>query len=199
MKGLPTMNIHSRGQRSSMKEYQNLLCDELSRIYPTVEVVSEWASMKDEMGIYSPRVDVAVGPFATQGICIEQYNQLMDDSQDFIIKLINYHSVNIRAFTPESKLLTFNALKHKNSNARCLLAIEIENSGSRKHIIGDVVNASALGRVGIFIAWTPEKLRAVIKMRRYLQFLKRVGKNTFNTTNLLILDKNQFLQAVLDN
>lgn len=193
---MPINNNFVRGRRSPVKEYQNTLCGELSRIYPTIEVVAEWRSMKDEMGIYSPRVDVAVGPFATQGTCIEQYDQLMDDSQNFINKLLNYHLMNIDVFDPEPNHLTLDILKNKNSNARCLLAIEIENSGSRKHIIGDAVNASALGRVGIFIAWTPEKLRAAVKMRRYLQFLKRVGKNTFNTTNLLILDKHQFLQAV---
>ena len=181
---------------SPVKEYQNILRDKLSHIYHTTEVVSEWRSMKDELGIYSPRVDVAVGPFATQGKYIMEYDELMDNSQNFINKLLNYHLININLFDPEPNHLTFNLLKNKNSNARCLLAIEIENSGSRKHIIGDAVNASALGRVGIFIAWTPEKLRAAVKMRRYLQFLKRVGKNTFNTTNLLILDKQQFLQAV---
>jgi len=193
---MPINNNSVRGRRSPVKEYQNTLRGELSRIYPMIDVVTEWRSMKDELGIYSPRVDVAVGPFATQGTYIEQYDQLMDDSQNFIIKLLNYHIININAFDSEQNHLTFNILKNKNSNARCLLAIEIENSGSRKHIIGDAVNASALGRVGIFIAWTPEKLRAAVKMRKYLQFLKRVGKNTFNTTNLLILDKNQFLQAV---
>lgn len=193
---MPINNNFVRGRRSPVKEYQNTLCGELSRIYPTIEVVTEWCSMKDEMGIYSPRVDVAVGPFATQGTCIEQYDQLMDDSQNFIIKLLNYHIRNIDVFDSEQNRLTFNTLKNKNSNARCLLAIEIENSGSRKHIIGDAVNASALGRIGVFIAWTPEKLRAAVKMRRYLQFLKRVGKNTFNTMNLLILDKHQFLQAI---
>jgi len=188
-------NNFVRGRRSPVKEYQNMLCGELSRIYPAIEVVSEWSSMKNEMGIYSPRVDVAVGPFATQGTYIKQYDQLMDNSQNFICKLLNYHLMNINEFDPESKHLTFDILKYKNSNARCLLAIEIENSGSRKHIIGDAVNASALGRVGIFIAWTPEKLKAAVKMRRYLGFLKTVGKNTFDTTNLLILDKAQFLKA----
>lgn len=181
---------------SPVKEYQNMLCGELSRIYPAIDVVAEWRSMKDELGIYSPRVDVAVGPFATQGTYIMEYDELMDNSQNFINKLLNYHLMNINVPDPEPNQLTFDILKNKNSNARCLLAIEIENSGSRKHIIGDAVNASALGRVGIFIAWTPEKLRAAVKMRRYLGFLKTVDKNTFDTTNLLILDKDQFLQTV---
>ena len=64
-------------------------------------------------------------------------------------------------------------------------------------MIGGAVNASVLGRIGILVAWSPDKLRAAIKLRRYLEFLARVGKNTFDTTNLLILSKEQLLDVLM--
>lgn len=159
-------------------------------------MIPEWASMKDEIGLYSPRLDIAVGPFATTGTFVHEYDELMNTSRNFITRLLDSHLKNVRGLDNESYNLSYDELNQKNYNARCLLAIEIENEVSRKHIIGGAVNASALGRVGIFVAWTPDKLKAAIKLSRYLEFLKSVLKNTFDTTNLLILDKNQFLHAV---
>ena len=46
------------------------------------------------------------------------------------------------------------------------------------------------------VAWSADKLKAFIKLREYLNFLGSVGKNTFDTTNLLILDKEQLFQAI---
>ena len=45
-------------------------------------------------------------------------------------------------------------------------------------LLGGAVNAAALGRIGIVVAWTSEKLKAFAKLRRYLNFLGIVGKNT---------------------
>jgi hypothetical protein len=84
----------------------------------------------------------------------------------------------------------------RNENARCFIAVEIENESSRKHILGGMVNAAALGRLGIIVAWTPEKLRAVLKMRRYLVYLATVGKRTFDPANLFVLTRGQFDQVV---
>lgn len=195
---MPISN-HFRSIQLQVKEYQNQLCDGLHRIYPSVEIIPEWPSMQNEMGTYSPRLDVAVGPFAIEGIYIDEYNLLMDQSRPFITRLVKYHRENTKVIDGEKCQLAFNTLKYKNQNARCLLAIEIENRVSRKHLIGGAVNASALGRIGVIIAWTPRMLKAAVKLRRYLAFLSNVGKNTFDTTNLLILDKEQFLQAVLDH
>lgn len=179
-----------------VKKYQKLMKNKLRLIYP--EVKTEWSSMAGEQDIYSPKIDIAVGPFAINRRYINDYDSQMEDSRIFIEGLLEKHKSNIKEFNGEELKLNFDNLKLKNRNARCLLAIEIENNVARKHLIGSSINASALGRIGVMIAWTPEKLRALLKLRNYLGFLEKVGKNTFDTTNLLILNKGQFKKNALD-
>jgi hypothetical protein len=179
-----------------VKEYQELLATRFRELYPGIPVQTEWAALTDEREIYSPRLDIAVGPFATHQVYAEEYDYLMDISHQFIKNVIECHLQNVRKFDSENSFLSFEQLRIKNQNARCFLAIEIENRVSRKHLMGGAINVAALGRVGFAIAWTPDKLRAFVKLRKYLSFLGSVGKNTFDTTNLLILDSNQMLQSV---
>ena len=184
------------------KEYQPIAKRMLEKLYSEVEQVKkEWASIKGNKNIYSPRVDLAVGPFAIDKRYEKKYDGLMRmrKSQAFIKSMIAKHNENLK--TIDKNLITFGLkseddyfqkLLYFNRNARCLLCIEIENKVNRKHLIGGLVNASALGRVAILIPWTPEKLKAFIRIRNYLKFLGRVEKNTFKTDNVLILTKNQF-------
>ena len=62
--------------------------------------------------------------------------------------------------------------------------------------MGGAINAAALGRLGIAVGWTREKVKAFVKLRSYLLFLASVGKNTFHPYNLLVLSKEQVLDAV---
>jgi hypothetical protein len=73
------------------------------------------------------------------------------------------------------------------------LALEIENAVTRKHLLGGVVNACALGRLGILVAWTDPMLRAAFGTRKYLAFLGGVGKPSVNISNLLVLSREQTL------
>ena len=85
----------------------------------------------------------------------------------------------------------FEYLLNKNQNARCFLAIEIENKNSKKHIMGSIVNAASLGRVGIGVAFNESTLRTFCRILNYLNFLRRVDKNTYDTTNFIILTVDQ--------
>jgi hypothetical protein len=60
------------------------------------------------------------------------------------------------------------------------------------------VNAASLGRIGIGVAYNDRTLRTFVRLLNYLGFLKRVGKNTYKTTNFLILTKDQ-LESIIDN
>ncbi len=147
--------------------------------------------------MYSPHIDVAVCPLETgAGHRNIEFDRLMDQSRQFINEIVKKHVDNIRKSDDHDSTLSFEQLKLKNRNARCLLAIEIENRGSRKHIMGGAINAASLGRIGIAVAWTPKKLEAFIKLHRYLRFLSSDGNITFDTTNLLILDHEQLRQAI---
>jgi len=75
-------------------------------------------------------------------------------------------------------------------NSRCSFAIEIENSGSRKHRMGDIVNASAMGRVALVV---PDKeiLKSFVRILEYLNLLKSSQKPTFEHKNVIILDQEQ--------
>jgi hypothetical protein len=182
---------------SEVKQYQEVIANSLRRIY--AEVKTEWASLADEMNMYCPRVDIAVGPFATNQSFITEYDALMESSRGFINGIIDYHLENLDIHDDGDRARLFDELKSKNQNARCLMAIEIENKVSRKHLMGSAINAAALGRIGIAVAWTSEKLRAFVKLQEYLRFLDSVGKNTFDTTNLLILNSTQFRRAIEEN
>ena len=57
--------------------------------------------------------------------------------------------------------------------------------------MGGIMNAAALGHLGVMVAWTEEKLRAMFRARSYLFFLESVDKPTMTVRNLLILSRNQ--------
>jgi len=170
-----------------------------------IEVRNQWSPFKDEdqevhqevrqeVRKYSPRIDIAVGPFAYGEIsCIEEYNKLSEASNQFINRLLSQFKENSKGF-PFSKYIPngYKKLNGINSNARCFLAIEIERTGTRKHRLGDIVNACAFGRIGIIIAWDKKVLRSFLAITEYLQFLKEKGKPTYETRNLIIVTKEQF-------
>jgi len=179
----------------TLKEYQAKLVRELERVYPNVPIEKEWRT-KIGSGFYSPRLDVAVGPFAYNTLQYRtEYDRLMMSNQ-LVERLLTIHKQNVHSAGWETCSTSFEELKNRNINGRCLLAIEIENSVSRKHLVGGAVNAAALGRIGVVIGWTSEKFHALLKLRKYLNFLGNVGKNTFDTTNLLVLNHEQLLQAL---
>lgn len=88
--------------------------------------------------------------------------------------------------------ISYGQIIHFNDNARCLICVEVEDTGDEKHMIGDLVNASALGRVGLLIARSDIAFRSFLRQRVYLRYLADVGKNTFKTNNALVLTAEQF-------
>ena len=62
--------------------------------------------------------------------------------------------------------------------------------------MGSIVNAGALGRIGILIAWQPKVLRAAIRMREYFDFLSRVKKRSFDMGGVIIITKEQFASSL---
>ena len=172
------------------REYQRRASQAFQRLYPEVEVAVQWYPFRGERrDMYWPVVDVAVGPFAIHERYGARYTELMNQTRPFIESLIEVHNGNVEDLNDRTD---FGSLVQFNENARCLFCIEIEESGSRKHCLGNLVNASALGRIGILVARTDDVLRTFVRQRAYFQFLAGVEKNTFRTTNALLLSERQF-------
>ena len=130
-----------------------------------------------------------------------QYNEMMDSSRTFIERLLHKHADNMRQLelpAGEYGSVRYEELLTFNENARCLFAVEIENKVSRKHLLGGALNACALGRMGIVVGWTAEKMRALFKLQAYWDFLESVGKNTFRAKNLIVIDPHQLVAAFRD-
>lgn len=170
------------------------------------EVKAPWSAFSGYgRRIYSPKVDIAVGPFAIEksdedehGRMVDSYHRLIDTWIDMFRQ--NWQSVigdrywRVPLHSPSGYR---DFIEHSaNTNARCFIAIEIENENSRKHLMGSIINAGALGRLGILVAWQEKVLRAAIRMRAYFDFLQEAEKRTFNMNNVIVLSRNQLADSL---
>jgi len=127
---------------------QDSIAGALRREFPGVPVESEWRTRLPNRDLfYSPRIDIAVGPFAIVGNLGDAYDRLALDHQPFLCSLHDRFSHNVQEFTFSDPVPPLDHVCGWNWNARCFLAIELENSGSRKHVMGGAINAASL--VGI--------------------------------------------------
>ena len=119
--------------------------------------------------IYAPRPDIAIGPFNTE----EGHNTFkIDDS--FQENREFFDLLHVEDDT-------------KNSNPRCLVAIEIENSNKGKHMLGNIINASVLGRIGIIVALREEFYDEAVRVNNYLKGAFEKRKMGHNPSNLVIV------------
>lgn len=179
-----------------MKKYEENINKLLKRylkkidFYQSVDTQTQWPAFPRDKR-YSPRIDVAVGPFAEKRKCIDVYDDLCCLAKPFLDECFFQFEKNVKNF--KSNVFRVDCdYKNFNKNARCFIAIEIEKSGSRKHRLGDVVNVSALGRVGLVIAWDAVVLRSFLRILEYFGFLSDVKKNTFKAKNVAVLEREQF-------
>ena len=122
---------------------------------------------------YAPRVDIAVGPFST------------DPGRDPRIE---------EALLPESLRARLEGLE-PNPNPRCLLAIEVIFSGSSKHMMGDILNASALGLYGLVVG-TDKTMPKIQRIDRYLELLARLDKAPWLFRNVLPMSTKEFKEIL---
>ncbi len=155
--------------------------------------------------IYQPIADIAIGPFATEGQYITEYDDLVQDKSNLIDMWVHMFQSNWQEVigdhycaVPPPKPIGYEDYlgTNSNQNARCFMAIEIENENSRKHLMGSIINAGALGRVGILVAWHDSALRAAIRMRQYFSFLRTAEKRTFDMSGVLILTRSQLASSL---
>ena len=151
------------------------------------DIRAEWAVTKGALDgrhfgpAYGPRLDIAVGPF----------NTMKDDTlirQGEILACAT-HSI-IKRIVEREPEFTFNP------NPRCLLAVEIEFSGSSKHILGDLTNASMMGLVGVVIV-PPDNFDKASRIYRYLGFVHNVNKAPEELfRNLVLFRTHEFMRLL---
>lgn len=197
--------MHFYNHLREVDQYKNRLADGLQVVLGLwTDVQTEWNAMVPEekayfphrrpyaRRMYSPTVDIAVGPFAVRRQYITDYDELLAVNRPFIEYLADEHQRNVRGFGSNFYGPDFQALQYGNLNARCFLAVEIEKGNvAAKYLIGSALNAAALGRVGIVVCWSEDRLQTLLRIREYLCLLMALEKNAFNPRNLLILTRGQ--------
>ena len=191
--------IHT--ETMTLKKYQANIKLLLEEIFHS-ETSCEW-NTKMDLQIYSPRPDIAVGPFSLENNTdfIKEYDRLYEANSLIIKKLISLHLNNIYSSISKNDLKNlieekFEEMKYFNFNSRCFIAIEVENKTSRKHLMGGALNASVLGRIGIAVGYNDKKHTAFLNLYRYFEFLQKVRKPTFRTCNLLIISHSQLADVL---
>lgn len=156
------------------KEYQGLLKGRLEQLFPDLEIEEEWISFKKkEYKHYSPKVDLAFGPFSVTANRTQRvaYNQLVSEPiiKKFLDEMYQFHIQNMREelYSNEYQVPDIYDVLHKNENARCFIALEIENKNSKKHMMGSIVNAASLGRIGIGVAYCDTAFKTMARVLHY--------------------------------
>lgn len=135
--------------------------------------------------MYSPAIDLAVGPFAISRSYVAQYDRMAQWSADMLGGMLRAFERNLRKFDSRYTAPSLERLCALNMNARCFLAIEIERgNASVRYLTGSTFNASALGGVGIVVAWDRHRLADLLRAREYFSNSGEIGKNTFDTGNM---------------
>lgn len=161
-------------------EYQLAAKAVLDRHFSNVQL--EWSAVRDatdalsaDVARYAPRLDIAVGPF----------NVTPGADPDITTMLL------------PNRIGDLFEQRQPNQNPRCLLAIEVTFSGSSKHIMGDILNASALGLFGLVIG--EERQRAKIsRILVYLETLAQLEKLPRLFQNVVVLSTTEFDALLAD-
>ncbi len=167
-------------------------------------VIPEWNVSKNSQDdfnndeYYAPRVDIAIGPFNINRE-LEQNNLAFDTSMTTYNALIK-KLYDISHLGENLEYISFNDfLRTLNHNPRCFIAIEIENTRDAKRSLGDIVNASVMGKIGIVIPIGEDKYRLFIKIKKYFHYLQQVGKLEGSFRNVLIIEGHKLINAFSDD
>lgn len=163
---------------------------------------------------YCPRVDFAVKPLniSDDDGEISIANGMINDACAFYKRLIDSlrskdeeleRAFNLSEASDAERLRLeriFFAFE-PNENPRCFLVIEKEKETEQKPVLGSIVNASALGKIGIMVADDSDndkrsQYRRLIKIRKYLRFTTIVKKTGKVANNSIVLPKEEFLHIL---
>src|SRR3989344_3812972 len=173
-------------------EFTTLLYDKLKSIFPPELIIPEWRASKDSeddfnnIEYYAPRVDVAIGPFNINRQIQENnltFHHFATQHRELLLRLFNISHL------AESSSYSFEGfMESLNINPRCFIAVEIENTKDGKRAIGDILNASVMGKIGVVVPIGQDKYRMFEKIKKYFNYLKDVQKLPEDFNNVLIIE-----------
>lgn len=159
----------------------------LEGVFGEGNIIKEWGvanESKDALqrGLqYWPRIDFAIKPL--------NINRDFDENRHLIAEAYNkFHGF----FRDIKKIGLSNHDWDINRNPRCFLAIEYEDKTTTKHRLGSLINACAIGQIGIVVAVNDKTYRSYERIVRYLEFLHIHGKLPIHPGNYLILKRDDF-------
>jgi hypothetical protein len=168
----------------------------LSQLFQPSQIEKEWDVAKKSRDaytrkLYCPRIDIAVGPF--------NINRNIYDDNLQIAQTVQHNSSLLRALIKSAEIKpdsidTF--LSNLNRNPRCFMAIEIEKSGTRKHLLGDMANSSIIGAIGIVIPLNKSILNGFKGIQRYIRFATEMKKIQSIFNNVLIIKPEKFFSIL---
>lgn len=204
-KGVVGQNIMRRQVKMTTIEYQRRIASYIHRAIGGVilrelescqngnnrhkyerEIVSVEKHMKIESNLYSPRCDIAVGPFAFTCRYDENYNNLLNQRNiKAFLRILLQRSENRSSENVENFI---RGCRNQNRNPRAFIVIEVEGSSCRngKLILGSMVNASIMGQVGIII---PYKNNTAQRVHTYINEMGNRGKTPKIFMNLIVIKK----------
>lgn len=168
-----------------------------SRLEPLLRIFSnqvkaEWQIVRDATDVlserdlhYCPCLDYAIGPFNIDGYVDNNKIRIQEEYRN------NQHIFE--------RLQSIDRRIIQNDNPRCLVAIELERSTGPKHRMGSIINASAMGKVGVVIGLGPSAHRSLIRIREFLGILKGIGKIDYSPDNVIITEFSQIEQVLSEH
>lgn len=167
------------------------------------ETKGEWQSFDAEMypTMSSPKIDVAVGPFAIYENLQNRYTELqqMPHIKRFLNEVRQMHLQNMHEMGIPLEMVRTDDFDHEkvtNERARCFIAVEIEGREDRKVVLADIINTAAMGRIGIVVAKTNRVLRIFSGLLHYNWYLGQVEKPHYTSSNVLLVSSQQFEQLL---
>lgn len=150
------------------------------------DVKKEW-SEKDfgefiDTDFLVPRIDIGINPFIDSSKNkLEKQKEFLKNNKE-LIKQILEKSHTIGKFT-------------ENKDSIYSISFEIENTGSRKDMLGAIFNVSMTGLIGIIVANNEKKKDEFIKILNYVDF---VSSNKF-FRNVLIINFEELVKILEQN
>lgn len=184
------------GKNVDTTVYQDSVVKGFEAIFGEGNVIREWDVAKESMDdytrkLYCPRIDVAVGPLNIER-SVSRNNQKIEEAvleyKWFIKKLLANSEAHVGSVG--------DFLSMRNMNPRCFLAVEIENSGTRKHLLGDVVNVSIIGAIGLVVPLNRSRLNGFKGIKKYIEFAMAVGKLKSSFNNVIVINRDNFLNVI---